>query len=133
MSDNEELYVSGFVNCLNCNSFLTDFNQCSKCQRRLCNDCCKELKGKSCPFCHKPFYSEKNQKMERLIKNIQSINCKYCKKEFKSVDSLRNHECIKEDLSCRFCKYISKDDNEFLNHITERHKEEIMELMNEEK
>ena len=131
MSENEEFYVSGFVNCLNCNSFLTEYNQCSKCKKRFCNNCCNRFNNKSCPLCHNsPFSSEKNPKITRFIKNMK-FTCKYCNNEFNSINELSNHVCIKEDLSCRFCDFNTKDDEQFLKHINDRHQEEIMEMMNE--
>ena len=131
MSENEEFYVSGFVNCQNCNSFLIEYNQCSKCQKRLCNDCCDRFKNDCCPFCKiSPFIPEKNPKITRFINNMK-FTCKYCKKQYNSIHELSNHECIKEDLSCVFCIFITKEEEQFLKHIQEKHPEKIMDMMNE--
>ncbi len=129
--EDEEFYVSGFTNCQKCNSFLTEYNQCPKCFKRLCKKCCVEARGKNCPLCNFfPFEEEKNPQMNRFIKNMRLI-CRYCKKEFQSSEELIKHECVKPDLSCKYCQFITKDDDGFLKHVSEKHQELLLQEMSE--
>ena len=101
------------------------------CFKRLCNNCCLKAKGKNCPLCNFfPFEEEKNPQMNRFIKNMRLI-CRYCKKEFQSSEELIKHKCVKPDLSCKYCQFITKDDDGFLKHVSEKHQELILKEMSE--
>ena len=129
MGDKEELYVSGFTNCKACNSFLTEYNECSNCHNRLCDKCIEKNKEGKCPICTIfPFIIEKNEQMNRLLKNMK-LFCKYCKKQFKSAFEFTNHECIVQVLKCRYCDFKTRDDNVFVKHINDKHKILLFEIM----
>ena len=127
----EEMYISGVTNCEYCNKFLTEFNECVKCNKLLCSVCIEKNKNKSCPLCaHSPFEIKKNEKLNRFIKDNKFI-CKFCKGIF-NLQNIGTHECIVPIMTCKICQYQNRDETEFLKHINQKHREELIEIFSEE-
>ena len=120
-----EFYLSGVTNCMKCNNFLTEYNQCVNCNKLLCLECIKN-KDK-CPLCyHSPFEYTNNIFVNRIIYNNKLI-CKFCKGTF-NYKNLQTHGCTFPIFKCKFCKYQNRNENEFLKHINQGHREELIEM-----
>ena len=132
MGDEGEFYFSGKTNCKFCDSFLEEFFQCKNCYNQLCEECIKKNEGKNCPICKtSDFEVEKNEKMNRLLKNIILI-CKNCNEKFNTSLELSNHICVNKTLKCKYCGFNTKDENQFLEHIKDYHKSILFKTMAEE-
>ncbi|EWS74291.1 seven in absentia family protein (macronuclear) [Tetrahymena thermophila SB210] len=119
------------IMCLVCQEVPINAHTSSCCGCVLCEDCTiQTLKcSKICPHCRNqnPKF-EKNMYLIKLI-NKFPVACKYECGRISQISDIKNHyqNCPKRNYSCSVCLYQGKK-QDFFNHITSRHKDEIMSI-----
>ena len=123
------------IYCSICYDILNDPIECQECQTNFCRECVEVVKKKNkekkienkCPLCQKEQNLKENIVFrEILLKNIQRI-CKKCKKLFSNKNDFDEHIKKCKLYKCKICHKIKFiNDDEFLQHIKDNHKEIII-------
>ena len=127
------------IYCSICYDILNDPIECQECQTNFCRECVEVVKKKNkekkienkCPLCKKEWNLKENIVFrEILLKNIQRI-CKKCKKLFSNKNDFDEHIKKCKLYKCKICHKIKFiNDDEFLQHIKDNHKEIIINCSN---
>ena len=142
--ENQDIFVDlKNFNCKKCGKFPKDltiyicqnkinrkecgYNYCSLCVNQIdkcLNNNCKASKDKI----------KENHSISRLLKNAKKINtCNYCGGNFETEEDLKNHAalCSGAKFSCKFCNFCENDIDIFWEHLTEKHKNEVVKTLDE--
>lgn len=137
MDEEKVILRENSLSCLYCGKFCKEPFECLNCHLGYCKDCVQmteECLSEECKKEKKKLKAEPNHTIIRMINNFDlSINCDFCKKNFKDYQEYNNHfiDCSHHFFSCKICKYKFTDKKKFVYHLLYQHSNEVLKDLKE--
>lgn len=139
MNDKNDNEMLESLKCPLCLDFAEDAMECTYCNNIFCKKCIgidlisnlNKSKLKSCPICRKEPCSFQDCLFARRLLNNLPIICPNLCGHSTSRGEMKNHlnKCINKKYQCKICDLLLIK-KEFLEHIKEKHEEEIIDTFN---
>jgi hypothetical protein len=118
--------ANDFLNCCLCLEMAIDAVECLKCHTIMCEPCTKTLKKQECPHCREDLQLAPNQLARRMIGTlpVECADCGYKTSRGELNSHLKN--CPKRQYECELCVPFSGYKADFIKHVLENHKKELI-------
>jgi len=122
-SKNIIVYVNLIEKCQKCNLYPIQPYKCEnpECKKIFCEEHL-EKNNKKCLVCNSNVKFDKN--LNNNLENAK-IKCGRCKKIFSNLKIFNKHECD-NNFSCKYCMFLSNDEETFIEHVFNYHKYDIV-------